>query len=559
MKMVLILSMLFLTPTICSAQCANGRCATPVRQQLAKSVVDASQLTREKLAEIRLATARVGAISADNKRATSATVIHSTSEGTWLLTVAHGTRDGDKIGVTFADGTQALAERIAANERLDLAVLKVSDGIIRTAVLLAPAAIKRGDVALLSAYSEAGQYRTGWGKVTGYMRMWHNGDDVRYVGLLGIDGVSGKPTRITKAETSCCRVGRRNRSVTRVTVTSRPESFPVPVPATPDVVKLPFDSGLTQLAVTSRAQLGNSGGGVFNRDGQIVAVAWGDPAALYGTNVMSVRRWMRATLTDLSWDMDADRRLMENPTTEDRTLTELDLSPFVDAETVDPIPTDQLAFGGHKPRQLTIDSAQIAAVVTDVIDANPDKFRGEAGPTGLTGPEGPTGLVGPIGPEGVPGESGADADDESILLALFQRIKSDESFRGAKGDAGIAGPVGPVGLTGPVGLIGPTGLQGDKGDKGDTGATGLTGLPGASPDLTGLLAAMDKLSSRLDVLEMADLDIDDLTLQVMKNLPPIHVQNYDVQGRLVDEEFYPYPGPIRLKDRAPSQYTNAVQ
>lgn len=84
----------------------------------------------------------------------------------------------------------------------------------------------------------------------------------------------------------------------------------------------------------------------------------------------------------------------------------------------------------------------------------------------------------------------------------------------------------PKPVDGKDGLAGPTGPPGLMGPKGDTGPAG--------PAVT--------------------IDLDQLAGAVIARLPPIHVQNYDRLGRLVDEEFYPYPGPIRLKDR-PLQYT----
>jgi hypothetical protein len=100
--------------------------------------------------------------------------------------------------------------------------------------------------------------------------------------------------------------------------------------------------------------------------------------------------------------------------------------------------------------------------------------------------QGPKGDTGEPGPPGRDGKDGSDADDEAILVALFQRIKSDPSFRGEKGEQGARG-------------------------------------------------------------EDAAVDYDLLAAEVARRLPPIHVQNYDRNNRLVDEEYYPVGTPIKLR------------
>lgn len=43
------------------------------------------------------------------------------------------------------------------------------------------------------------------------------------------------------------------------------------------------------------------------------------------------------------------------------------------------------------------------------------------------------------------------------------------------------------------------------------------------------------------------IDYDQLAAEVLRRMPPIHVQTYDRHGRMMDEERYAYPGPIKLR------------
>ena len=89
-------------------------------------------------------------------------------------------------------------------------------------------------------------------------------------------------------------------------------------------------------------------------------------------------------------------------------------------------------------------------------------------------------------------------DYHRLATALLPLIAADPQFRG---------PAGP------------------PGQPGRDGQNGATGPAGQSPTI----------------------DLDQITANVITNLPPIHVQNYSADGRMIDEERYPYPGPIRIR------------
>ena len=94
--------------------------------------------------------------------------------------------------------------------------------------------------------------------------------------------------------------------------------------------------------------------------------------------------------------------------------------------------------------------------------------------------------------------------------------------------------VGPPGQNGPRGTPGPQGPPGAPGSQGPPGVTRIRVLVGDKDG--GQRVLQDET--------IADGGVFNLVL------PPIHVQNYDFNGNLVDEEFYPYPGPIRMRHGA---------
>lgn len=102
-------------------------------------------------------------------------------------------------------------------------------------------------------------------------------------------------------------------------------------------------------------------------------------------------------------------------------------------------------------------------------------------------------------------------DTEKLVGQLVEKLASDPRF---KGPAGPAGPAGEKGPAGPAGERGPAGKD-------------------------------------------AVIDMDAIAAAILKKLPPIHVQRYDVYGQLVGEQYYPYPGPIRLQDIRGQQYTTS--
>ena len=108
---------------------------------------------------------------------------------------------------------------------------------------------------------------------------------------------------------------------------------------------------------------------------------------------------------------------------------------------------------------------KVDAEITAIINADPDKYRGQKGADGAPGPKGEKGEQGLQGPQGVQGAQG---------------IKGDDGVQGPKGETGPQGFKGDTGERGPQGIQGVQGDKGDKGDKGDTGNVGPIGPVGTT-------------------------------------------------------------------------------
>jgi hypothetical protein len=68
-------------------------------------------------------------------------------------------------------------------------------------------------------------------------------------------------------------------------------------------------------------------------------------------------------------------------------------------------------------------------------------------------------------------------------------------------------------------------------------------------DTSELTARMDALTASIAAIRpgASEQRVKELIAASKFKLPPIHVQNYDAHGNLIDEERYPYPGPIKLR------------
>jgi hypothetical protein len=137
------------------------------------------------------------------------------------------------------------------------------------------------------------------------------------------------------------------------------------------------------------------------------------------------------------------------------------------------------------------------------------------GPQGPQGPEGKQGLQGPIGPEGLPGLEGppgklTQEQEQAILISIYNKIKND-----IKNDSDMRGPQGPQGPPGPT-------------EK----------MP------TFVLRYVDK---NRNLVEERPFIFNKANNRFEVEIEPIHVQNFDANSKLVDEEKYPYPGPIKLR------------
>ena len=99
----------------------------------------------------------------------------------------------------------------------------------------------------------------------------------------------------------------------------------------------------------------------------------------------------------------------------------------------------------------------VPEIVTDYINDDPERFKGDKGDPGVKGEKGDPGVKGEQGIQGVKGEKG-DPGEQGI-----------QGVKGEKGDPGEQGIQGVKGEKGDPGEQGIQGVKGDKGDKGDPG------------------------------------------------------------------------------------------
>lgn len=135
-------------------------------------------------------------------------------------------------------------------------------------------------------------------------------------------------------------------------------------------------------------------------------------------------------------------------------------------------------------------------------------MKGDTGDTGLQGPTGDSGLQGLTGdpgpqglrgPQGEPGLPGGAADEEAIILALFQRIKNDPDFKGEDGrDATI--DVEPAVVNVPFGQSARVDNVGTPNDV-RLSFTIPAGKPGESVDVEELKAQLAQIRARVKSLE----------------------------------------------------------
>lgn len=107
-----------------------------------------------------------------------------------------------------------------------------------------------------------------------------------------------------------------------------------------------------------------------------------------------------------------------------------------------------------------------------------------------------------------------------------------------KGEKGDKGDPGDPGQPGPRGEKGEPGSKGDKGEPGEFDHTKMPLFVIQFTDKTG------------QVVEERPFKFNITNNRYEVQIDPIHVQNYDADSKLVDEEKYPYPGPIKLRHGA---------
>lgn len=110
-------------------------------------------------------------------------------------------------------------------------------------------------------------------------------------------------------------------------------------------------------------------------------------------------------------------------------------------------------------------------------------------------------------------------------------------------------------------MAGDPRFKGKDGQNGTNGTNGQDGQPGKDA-----VVDYDKLAGEVATkLPLYVMQFTDANGQVVEERPfqfnkannrfevkidPIHVQNFDSDSKLVDEEKYPYPGPIKLRHGA---------
>jgi hypothetical protein len=188
-------------------------------------------------------------------------------------------------------------------------------------------------------------------------------------------------------------------------------------------------SGYDWLTHRSAAVSGDSGGPMFNRNGQLVGCLWGQAnGETFGTKSSRFRVFVKPLFPVLAqWRANRIGRQIAG----------------IDCPT------------GQCPQQPQSGMGQRPVYPQPEPDPNTDMDLTPAqGQPGPPGPAGPQGLTGPAGPKG---DGVSEEQLQSMIEAVVNNLKSDPSMRG---------PAGPKGDTGQVGPTGPTGAPGRDGKDG---------------------------------------------------------------------------------------------
>ena len=190
-------------------------------------------------------------------------------------------------------------------------------------------------------------------------------------------------------------------------------------------------------------------------------------------------------ITSVHVDYDASLIIINGMNFDNGNDLEVNLSDFDDIISVEPSPTQIIAYfaaGTLPPGNylLTITtgggSVRFDEMAITVGMDGPEGPKGEQGDPGSDGADGATGL------KGDPGSDGADGKQGIQGLQGDTGPQGEPGVQGAKGDSGDVGPMGATGPKGDQGPAGTPGIQGDQGVQGIQGPKGLTGDTGPQGD-----------------------------------------------------------------------------
>ena len=222
------------------------------------------------------------------------------------------------------------------------------------------------------------------------------------------------------------------------------------------------------LQVATPSSQGDSGGPVFNQQGQVCGVI----STTSSTNTIAVCGKRLGPIKSLFARIRAKKAARRQPAApmivQQMPPMIIEHAPVTPQEPTEAQPPPEIIVPDNQDPQTNVQPPhpvvdyQALATVLKTDPAFIAACKGDPGPAGPTGPIGEVGLAGdpgPPGPPGSPGLPGPPGQDAvlttnhlaAITAAIIDRLKNDEQFvASVVGPPGPAGPVGPPGADGQV-------------------------------------------------------------------------------------------------------------
>ena len=240
--LTLLIAMLMASPTFADS-CPNGRCLVPRWQAATPSLPNPSP--HLPTVQLRTATCRILHETGRGRSWGSGTLVRTDDARCVVLTCAHLFRDGvGRTRIWFPGGNRLDANLAGIDQQHDLAALAINIESDERAVDLATSSPQPGEVVFGCGYGQTGSFRCQGGTVIGFGYSHHGTAPSRRVPSNAL------PTGTASSET---------------------------------------------LMFAGAARQGDSGGGVFNGAGRLVAVVWEtDESRTMATTTCHVRQFLKS-------------------------------------------------------------------------------------------------------------------------------------------------------------------------------------------------------------------------------------------------------------------------